>query len=74
MNSDAMRVKEIDEHHLVIDFPDKVDPELCQNTIVGYIEGVLKLYQVMKFSVTHQKCLFRGDSICSYDITWSELE
>jgi methyl-accepting chemotaxis protein len=47
-----------------------VEPELCQNSMVGYIEGLLQLHGVRNSRVTHTTCVHRGDACCSYTISW----
>lgn len=47
-----------------------VEEELCQNSMVGYIEGLLRLQGVEQPKVTHTTCVHRGDERCVYEINW----
>ena len=46
------------------------DAELCQYSLVGYIEGVLQMAGAKRGAVTHSLCFHRGDDRCRYDIRW----
>ena len=48
------------------------DAELCQHSLVGYLEAVVRLAGARRFSVKHSLCLHRGDDRCRYDIRWEE--
>ncbi|MEK9162080.1 MAG: methyl-accepting chemotaxis protein [Chloroflexota bacterium] len=46
------------------------DAELCQYSLVGYIEGVLQMAGAKHGTVLHSLCFHRGDDRCRYDIHW----
>lgn len=48
------------------------DAELCQYSLVGYIEGVLTMAGAKRGVVSHSLCFHRGDDRCRYDIRWEE--
>ncbi|HNB52075.1 MAG TPA: methyl-accepting chemotaxis protein, partial [Anaerolineales bacterium] len=55
---------------LEIDTP--VEAELCQNSMVGYIEGLLEIFQVRGVFVRHTACFHQGDSCCRYEVKWQK--
>lgn len=54
---------------LEIDTP--VEAELCQNSMVGYIEGLLEIFNVQRMSVKHTACYHRGNGNCRYEVKWT---
>jgi methyl-accepting chemotaxis protein len=48
----------------------KVDAELCQSSLLGYMEGLLELVGVERPVVKHTACLHRGGANCRYDVSW----
>lgn len=65
-----MVVNQLAPHHFQIEFTNRVDPELCQNSMIGYFEGLLMLHHIPKSTVEHTACIHRGQSVCRYDIHW----
>ncbi|MBI5712385.1 MAG: HAMP domain-containing protein [Chloroflexi bacterium] len=69
---DHARLTENEEGRAVIDVFHGGDSEaeLCQYSLVGYIEGVLKMSGAKRGVVSHSLCFHRGDDRCRYDIRW----
>jgi HD-GYP domain-containing protein (c-di-GMP phosphodiesterase class II) len=41
----------------------------CENRI-GFFEAVLKMFNAKTRGIAHPECLFRGDKVCRYIMTW----
>lgn len=65
-----MVVKQLAPRHFQIEFTNRVDPELCQNSMIGYFEGLLLLHNIQQAKVDHTACIHRGQPTCRYDIRW----
>lgn len=65
-----MQVHTLAPHNIIIEFTNRVDPELCQNSMIGYFEGLLLLHQINNAKVRHTACIHRGQSACKYEINW----
>lgn len=63
-------VHQLAPRHFQIEFTNRVDPELCQNSMIGYFEGLLMLHHIQKPSVNHTHCIHRGQPVCRYEIRW----
>jgi hypothetical protein len=53
-----------------IELGNLVEEELCQNSMVGYIEGLLNLQGINNPKVLHATCVHRGDERCTYEVSW----
>lgn len=69
---DEMRVVEMGPGAAVLDLfhGGAAEAELCQHSLVGYIEGVLGMTGVASAVVKHSQCLHRGDDRCRYEAAW----
>ncbi|MDH4231817.1 MAG: ATP-binding protein [Nitrospirota bacterium] len=47
------------------------EPFQCENRL-GYVEGFSRLFNASPPKVQHPECLFRGDKVCRYIISWQE--
>ncbi|MFZ5808897.1 MAG: methyl-accepting chemotaxis protein [Chloroflexota bacterium] len=65
-----MQVHTLAPRNIIIEFTNRVDPELCQNSMIGYFEGLLSLHQIKDAKVRHTACIHRGQSVCKYEINW----
>jgi len=65
-----MTVQKISENHFEIYLDTQVEAELCQNSWVGYIRGLLELKDIRNPKVVHSACFYHGDDHCAYDIRW----
>jgi len=45
-------------------------PYQCENRI-GYFEAIVAGFNGRKPRIEHPECVFRGDAVCKYHITWS---
>jgi methyl-accepting chemotaxis protein len=54
----------------VIELANPVEAELCQNSMVGYLEGLLGLFDIHDPRVRHSSCIHNGDKQCTYEINW----
>lgn len=46
-------------------------PFQCQNRM-GYWEAISSIFSLKPPTIEHPKCLFKGDSVCQYIVSWSE--
>ncbi len=69
---DEMRLVELGANTATLDLLHGrlAEAELCQFSLVGYFEGVLKMAGAADIMVKHSRCMHRGDDRCRYDIRW----
>jgi hypothetical protein len=65
-----MTCRQAGPQYFMIELDSRVEAELCQNSMVGYIEGLLEIFNVQQISVVHSACFHRGDNRCAYEIKW----
>jgi len=46
-------------------------PYQCENRI-GYFEAVVRMFNSRLPKIEHPECVFRGDPVCRYHVTWHE--
>jgi signal transduction histidine kinase/CheY-like chemotaxis protein len=57
---------------IVTPYPGTVErPHQCQNRM-GYWEAVSSAFSLKPPRIEHPKCLFKGDDVCHYIVTWKE--
>lgn len=49
----------------------KEKPYQCENRI-GYFEAVVRMFNSRLPKIEHPECVFRGDPVCRYRVTWHE--
>ena len=67
-----MSFEEIGEREARITLDQMVNKELCQNSLVGYLAGILEPFHLQGLTVTHTACMHRGDDREEYTISWGE--
>lgn len=65
-----MSVQQRGECAFTLEITPRVDAELCQHSMVGYIEGLLGLHNVGQLTVDHTACQHKGSSRCAYEVSW----
>jgi methyl-accepting chemotaxis protein len=65
-----MRVTPTGRRAVTLVLDHEVDAELCQSSLVGYMEGLLELVGVEHPMVKHTACLHRGGANCRYEVSW----
>ncbi len=65
-----MSVERLGERAYALTLDHPVEAELCQNSLVGYLEGLLDLFSVRRVRVGHSECFHRGGSRCRYEVFW----
>lgn len=65
-----MICRQIGPQFFIIEIDTQVETELCQNSMVGYIEGLLEIFNISQVSVRHTQCFHRGNERCVYEIKW----
>lgn len=65
-----MAVERQGERDYVLTLDHPVEAELCQNSLVGYLEGLLDLFSARGVRVKHSRCFHRGQGCCRYEVRW----
>jgi len=47
------------------------EPFQCENRM-GYLEAIAKIYNYKLPTIEHPECLFKGDKICRYIVSWKK--
>jgi len=74
VSNGEMRVREHGPGQMEITLNDEVEPEICQNSLVGYMRGLIELKGGRRANVSHVRCIHRGDPHCMYELRWDESE
>jgi len=70
VSNGEMRVREHKPGHVEIILSDKVEAEICQNSLVGYMRGLVEYKGGHDVHVEHTACIHHGDDHCVYHIRW----
>jgi hypothetical protein len=65
-----MDVERLGERSYALTLDHPVDAELCQNSLVGYLEGLVQLFPVRQVRVRHSQCFHQGHGRCRYEVQW----
>jgi len=72
VSNGEMRIREFQPGHVEITLNDEVEAEICQNSLVGYMHGLLELKGGTDIRIVHTQCIHRGDAHCVYSLHWNE--
>jgi methyl-accepting chemotaxis protein len=56
--------------HFIYEMTHPVEEELCQNSWVGFMQGLMELQGEEQCSVEHISCVHKGDACCAYELKW----
>jgi methyl-accepting chemotaxis protein len=56
--------------HFIYEMTHPVEAELCQNSWVGFMQGLMELQGEEHCSVEHFSCVHKGDDRCIYEVKW----
>ncbi|MBN2554307.1 MAG: HAMP domain-containing protein [Anaerolineales bacterium] len=74
VSNGEMIVREHGPGQMEITLNDEVESEICQNSLVGYMRGLIELKGGKRVNVSHVRCIHRGDPHCMYELRWDEGE
>jgi methyl-accepting chemotaxis protein len=57
-------------HHFIYEMTHPVEAELCQNSWVGFMQGLMEMQDEERCSVEHISCVHKGDACCAYEVKW----
>ncbi len=56
--------------HFIYEMTHPVEAELCQNSWVGFMQGLMEMQGEEHCAVEHIPCVHRGDGSCAYEVKW----
>jgi len=56
--------------HFIYEMTHPVEAELCQNSWVGFMQGLMEMQGEEHCAVEHISCVHRGDACCAYEVKW----
>ena len=56
--------------HFIFEMTHPVEPELCQNSWTGFMQGLIELQGEKNCYVEHISCVHKGDPVCAYEVKW----
>jgi methyl-accepting chemotaxis protein len=56
--------------HFVYEMTHPVEAELCQNSWVGFMQGLMEMQGAEHCSVEHISCVHQGGACCAYEVQW----